>query len=147
MLPLKKILVTTDFSTLSHEGIKVAAELASAYSSELILLHVVPPPHVLTSSGVSAGKVQDYYGELIRLAKESLQEIAETHFKKELPVSLQVIQGDPPDEIVKLASEQKVDLIVMSTRGTSGRAAYMAGSVAVKVAGMAPCPVMAVPGT
>jgi len=148
MLPLKKILVTTDFSTLSQEGIKVAGELASAYSSTVILLHVVPPPHhVLTSSGVSSGKVQDYYGELIRLAKESLQEIAKTHFKKELSVSLQVIQGDPPDEIVKLASEEKVDLIVMSTRGTSGRAKYMAGSVAVKVAGMAPCPLMAVPGS
>jgi len=147
MLPLKKILVTTDFSTLSHEGIKVAAELASAYSSELILLHVVPPPHVLTSSGVSAGKVQDYYGELIRLAKESLQEVAENHFKKGLSVSIKVIQGDPADEIVKLASDEKAGLIVMSTRGSSGRAPYMAGSVAVKVAGMAPCPVMAVPGT
>ncbi|RPJ18259.1 MAG: universal stress protein [Desulfobacteraceae bacterium] len=147
MLPLKKILVTTDFSTLSHEGIKVAAELAAAYSSELILLHVVPPPHVLTSSGVSAGKVQDYYGELIRLAKESLQEVAQIHFKKGLAFSIKVIQGDPADEIVKLASEEKAGLIVMSTRGSSGRAPYMAGSVAVKVAGMAPCPVMAVPGT
>jgi len=145
MLPLKKILVTTDFSTLSHEGMKVAAELASAYSSELILLHVVPPPHVLTSSGVSAGKVQDYYGELIRLAKESLKEVAEKHFKKGLSVSIKVIQGDPADEIVKLASDEKTGLIVMSTRGRSGRAPYMAGSVAVKVAGMAPCPVMAVP--
>ncbi len=145
MLPLKKILVTTDFSTLSHEGMKVAAELVSAYSSAVILLHVVPPPHVLTSSGVSSCKVQDYYGDVIRLAKESLQEIAKTHFKKELSVSLQVIQGDPPDEIVRLASEEKVDLIVMSTRGTSGRAKYMAGSVAVKVAGMATCPLMIVP--
>jgi len=146
MLPLEKILVTTDFSALSHEGIKAAAELASAYSSELILLHVLPPPHVLTSSGVSVGKVQDYYGELIRLAKESLQETARIHFKEGLSVSTRVIQGDPADEIVKVASEERVGLIVMSTRGSSGRPRYMAGSVAVKVAGMAPCPVMAVPG-
>jgi nucleotide-binding universal stress UspA family protein len=147
MLPLKEILVTTDFSALSQEGIKVAAELASAYSSAVILLHVVPPPHVLISSGVSSVKVQDYYGELIRLAKKSLQEVAEIHFKKEHPVSLQVIQGAPADEIVKLAAEQDVGLIAMSTRGSSNRPRYVAGSVAVKVAGMAPCPVMAVPGT
>ena len=146
MLPLKKLLVTTDFSALSQEGIKVAGELASAYSSEVILLHVIPESHVLASSGVSSGKVQDYYGELIRVAEKSLKEIAETEFKKDLSVSPRVIQGNPPDEIVKLASEQKVDLIVMSTRGTSGLAAYTAGSVAVKVAGRAPCPVMVVPG-
>lgn len=146
MLPLKKILVTTDFSALSEAGLKVAGELASAYSSAVILLHVVPPPHILSSSGVSTGRVQDYYTELLRVAKDSLKEIAGTHFKKGVPVSLQVIQGDPPDEIVRVASEEKVDLIVMSTRGASGRPKYMAGSVAVKVAGMAPCPVMAVPG-
>jgi nucleotide-binding universal stress UspA family protein len=75
------------------------------------------------------------------------EEGAQIHFKKGLAVSTKGIQGDPADEIVKLASEEKAGLIVMSTRGSSGRAPYMAGSVAVKVAGMAPCPVMAVPGT
>ena len=75
------------------------------------------------------------------------EEGAQIHFKKELAFSIKVIQGDPADEIVKLASEEKAGLIVMSTRGSSGRAPYMAGSVAVKVAGMAPCPVMAIPGT
>jgi nucleotide-binding universal stress UspA family protein len=119
--------------------------MASAYSSELILLHVVPSPHVLTSSGVISGKVQDYHSEPIRVAKESLQEVAQIHFKKGLAFSIKVIQGDPADEIVKLASDEKTGLIVMSTRGRSGRAPYMAGSVAVKVAGIAPCPVMAVP--
>jgi len=145
MLPLKKILCTTDFSAPSQEGIKVAGELASQYSCQIILLHVVPPPHVLTPLSVSAGKAQDYYGELTNYAKNSLADLAEKSFKREFSVSPKVIQGNPSDEIVRMASEEKVDLIVMATRGTSGWDRYMVGSVAGKVVTMAGCPVLTIP--
>ena len=43
MLPLKKIICPTDFSDSAHEAVRVAAELASHFGAEMLLLHVVVP--------------------------------------------------------------------------------------------------------
>jgi hypothetical protein len=43
MLPLKKIVCPTDFSEPAHEGLKIARELATQFSSEILLVHVVTP--------------------------------------------------------------------------------------------------------
>ena len=43
MLPLKKILWPTDFSEPASEGLKIARELATHFSGEILLVHVVAP--------------------------------------------------------------------------------------------------------
>ena len=52
--------------------------------------------------------------------------------------------GRPADEILKVAEEFKVDLIVMGTHGTTGLKRLLHGSVCGKVLRSATCPVMAV---
>jgi nucleotide-binding universal stress UspA family protein len=53
--------------------------------------------------------------------------------------------GHPVTEIVAMAEELHVDLIVMGTRGRTGLAHLVLGSVAERVTRTAPCPVMTVP--
>ena len=48
----------------------------------------------------------------------------------------------PAEEIVAAASESKCDLIVLSTQGLTGLDRYLIGSVADRVARLAPCPVV-----
>lgn len=43
MLPLKKIVCPTDFSEPADEGLKIARELATQFSAEMLLVHVVTP--------------------------------------------------------------------------------------------------------
>ena len=51
-------------------------------------------------------------------------------------------QGDAAETIVRVAGEEKCDLIIMGTHGRSGLAHRLRGSVAEKVLRQAGCPVV-----
>jgi universal stress protein A len=55
-----------------------------------------------------------------------------------------VVTGDPAPEIVRLAEQEVVDLIVIATHGQSGWRHFVFGSVAEKVVRLAPCPVLTI---
>lgn len=145
MFPVKKILCPTDFSEPALKGVKAAAEVAVQYSAGVVLLHVIPPAHTLTPPTIPSGKVLEYYEDLSRFAQKTLDELIEEQFSKELSVSSRVVQGNPSDEIVRTASEEKVDLVVIATHGATGWRRFMFGSVAEKVVRMAACPVLTIP--
>ena len=54
------------------------------------------------------------------------------------------MHGNPYLEIVRLAEEESVDLIVLGTHGRTGLKHFLIGSVAEKVLRKAPCPVLVV---
>jgi len=51
-------------------------------------------------------------------------------------------KGQPHEEILKEASERKIDLIVIASHGKTGLKKYFIGSVAEKVMKEAKCPVL-----
>jgi nucleotide-binding universal stress UspA family protein len=53
-------------------------------------------------------------------------------------------EGDPPTEILRIATQIPADLIVMGTHGRRGLLERLMGSVAEKVVRLAPCPVVTV---
>ena len=53
-----------------------------------------------------------------------------------------MVTGDPATEIVRVAKDEGVDLIVMSTHGRSGLTRVLMGSVAELVVRRASCPVL-----
>ncbi len=55
-----------------------------------------------------------------------------------------IVEGNPAEEILKLAEEQSVDLIVMGTLGMSGIERFLLGSVADKVIRNSRIPVLTV---
>jgi nucleotide-binding universal stress UspA family protein len=61
-------------------------------------------------------------------------------------VSLQseVLIGDPSNEILQFANDEKVDLIIIGTTGLSGIKKFVFGSVARKVSEKAKCHIMLV---
>ncbi len=52
--------------------------------------------------------------------------------------------GDPIGEIVRLANEEKADMIVMGTHGRTGLTRLLMGSVAEAIVRRADCPVLTV---
>jgi len=61
-----------------------------------------------------------------------------------VPCVRRVTVGDPASEIVNVAKEENVDLIVMSTHGRKGISRLLMGSVAELVVRRAHCPVLTV---
>jgi nucleotide-binding universal stress UspA family protein len=138
---IRRILVPTDFSELSLSGIDFIRSLAVLYDAELVLLHVVdttPPPAV---------PELDVHASLTReetRAKERLAEIVVRLFPATRNITPLVRRGDPAKEIVRLASEEGADLIVIATHGRTGLAHVLMGSVAEKVVRHATVPVLTV---
>jgi nucleotide-binding universal stress UspA family protein len=61
-------------------------------------------------------------------------------------VTSHVRRGNPSVEIVELATEADIDLIIMGTRGLTGLRHAVMGSVAEHTVRRAPCAVMTVKG-
>lgn len=146
LFPAKKILCTTDLSEPSYEGVSAAAIIAETLPAELILIHVVPPVFHGGSTLVPAGfDTKEYYDEMKEIARGNLEE----HIKKQIPVGVKVRilirEGNAPDEIVRAAETEEVDLIVIATHGWTGWRRFIFGSVAEKVVRLSTLPVLTIP--
>ena len=62
-------------------------------------------------------------------------------------VEARVLEGDPREELVRLAEEWPADLIVLGARGLSAMAGLLLGSVSTALARHASCPVVVVKGS
>jgi universal stress protein A len=150
MLPIGKIVCPTDFSEPSYVALQTADELASHFSAELLLIHVVSPvpvyqtPITPTASSSSAGFVDSYQQELEVYARKLLEQIAQERLTEGTESRTRVCLGDAANEIVETATDEDADLIVIATHGLTGWRRFMFGSVAEKVVRVAQCPVLTI---
>ncbi len=133
------ILVPLDGSEYSERAVEPARSLAEKYGARLTLLTVmvrfpVSRLHVPTLDQGSEARGRQYREEVraTRLGAASV------------PVNTVVQLGTPAESIAEFASTAQVDLIVMSTHGTTsiGRVRHTLGSTAWKIFQDTPCPVL-----
>jgi nucleotide-binding universal stress UspA family protein len=144
MSKVRRILAPTDYSELSHVGLRRAFEMAREMNAELIVLHVVAMTTGWFSQRERSGEVRDLMTE----QKNLLDRFLRTKFADEMnlvEVRQKVELGTPYLNIAELAEREAVDMIVMSTHGRTGLDHILLGSVTEKVIAHAPCPVMAIP--
>jgi nucleotide-binding universal stress UspA family protein len=140
MLPIRTILHPTDFSERSGAAFRLACALARDYDAWLIALHVLPT-EVVYGEGVVLPPPQAYRVE----ALEKLEEM-----RAEGPgvrVETRLAEGNPAEQIIRLAREVPCELVVMGTHGRTGLGRLLMGSVAEQVVRKAPCPVLTVKQT
>ncbi len=138
-----RMLVPLDGSELAEVVFTYAKELAGRMDIDVTLLHVASP------SAKSYIPMQEAYikraAELIkRQAREVQQEAGINQANEAVKVKGELIEGYPPEEILKYADENDIDLILMATRGHSGLKRWSIGSVASKVLSAAKIPVFLV---
>ncbi len=124
----KTILICLDGSSLAEQVIRYAADVASRYSSRVVLLQAVPPSVPITP-GVSVKTSLS----LEQSALEYLEGMASSIRAAGLVVDCVAAPGAPGETIVRYARENKVDLIAMSTNGRGGLGQTLFGSVAQHV--------------
>ncbi|HIJ55355.1 MAG TPA: universal stress protein [Deltaproteobacteria bacterium] len=145
MLPITKILWPTDFSEPSYEALKVAGEMALHFSAELILAHVVTPiPVIPIHDDPTSFNLPLYEKEMEASAEKSMARISKKRVSQEVNQRSKVVYGDPATQIVRLATDETVDLIVIATHGLTGWRKFMFGSVTEKVIRMSPHPVLSI---
>jgi universal stress protein A len=151
MLPFERILWPTDFSEPSYSALSAAVELATQFGSELLIVHVaspVPRPgwalQFYPDPEVYEVELHDYETALMDASKRKLDESVQRLVPKLVPTRPILTNGEAPDEIVRIAREEKADLIVIATHGLSGWRHLIHGSVTEKVLRMADCPVLTI---
>jgi nucleotide-binding universal stress UspA family protein len=145
MLPITKILWPTDFSEPSYEALKVADEMALHFSAELIITHVVTPiPVIPIHDDPTSFNLPMYEKEMEASAEKSLDRISREKVSQAVNRRFKVIYGDPATQIVRVATDETVDLIVIATHGLTGWRKFMFGSVTEKVIRMSPHPVLSI---
>ena len=138
------ILVATDLSDPSLSAVREASALAGRLGSRIVLTYVIEdrlPPLILEEVGESVDALLDRHREQ---AEQSIERTVE----QELPgreVEVAIVRGTAHDEIVRLAAEREVHLIVMGMHGHGFLTHALAGSTAERVLHRAPCPVLVVP--
>lgn len=139
MLTFKKILCSTDFSEPSFAGLDAACRLARSSSGRLILVHVVEPiPTAAVPIGDHSGfNVAVHQKVLKENAEQTIREVAERRVPRGLPVKTVIAEGEAASQIVKVAAEEQVDLIVIATHGRTGWRHVVYGSVAERVVRLA----------
>ena len=143
---IKRILVPTDFSTHADAAYQYALELAQAFAASVHLINVVEDPNAagMWSSEVYTAEIAGLQLNLVRDAKHRLEATVASGTAN---VSTEVRTGNSARQILEVAKEQGVDLIVMGTHGRTGIAHVVMGSVAEKVVRLAPCPVLTLRAT
>jgi nucleotide-binding universal stress UspA family protein len=147
-MKVKRILVPIDFSADSLQALELAVDFAQPYHAELVVLLVVEPISFVGPdfAGAQTGALADLLAEQRRNARAELARLEQRYFKRGVALRAMVATGPPAQVIVESAKDLKADFIVMATRGRTGFAHLLAGSVAERVVRTAPCPVLTMHG-
>jgi nucleotide-binding universal stress UspA family protein len=123
---VRRILVATDRSESAGRAVAWAAEMASLYRAELVLLQVLTPE--TAASAETAGS------ELERLA-QSIDDGVRASV---------VVDPDPSAAIVRASEKERVDVLVVGNVGMSGRREFLLANVPNRVSHNARCTVVIV---
>jgi nucleotide-binding universal stress UspA family protein len=140
-MEIRTILVPTDFSTHANAALEYAMELAATFGARLHLLHAYHVDIPVAGPGGIALPA-NFYDEFRKAAKANLDELLQRVKERGIQADGEVVPAPPAIAILDSAEQLPADLVVMGTRGRTGLAHVLLGSVAERTVRMAPCPVL-----
>lgn len=145
-MEINTILFPTDFSECAQYALGFATSLARQFNARIVCLHVIEPimPTVGYTGLAEPLPMADISGQLEESASQELPKIDKSDECRGLSVEDVIAHGDAAAEIVRTASEMKVDLIVIASHGRTGIGRILFGSTAESVVRHAVCPVLVV---
>ncbi len=113
----KNILVISRMIPYSRETIKVGISLARKYDAKLSVLHLVSNPvdlMAVNAPGLFPDEQYKNYLSSQQEAREHLDKLIKQEIQDGYPINELISDRNPVEEVVRLVSEEKIDLILMS---------------------------------
>jgi len=139
-MKLKKFLVPVDGSDYSMRAAKYAAELTDFTNGEIILMHCHRPFPVVLGEPYfqnAINKIMEKSNKLIEPYRKLFQETGTSFIEK-------ILEGPAANAICEVAKIEKLDMIVIGSRGRNKLEGLLLGSCTQRVLNMAPCPVLVI---
>lgn len=143
----RRVLLPTDFSSLSMRAAEYARAVVSAFYAELHVVHVVTSGTIVPGAP-GAGHVTigpDPQPDIPALS-QTLSEFVQAAFgdrASDIPQS--VLLGTAADQIAQYAADHEIDLIVIGTQAGGVLSRMLLGSISESVVERVSCPVLMVP--
>jgi len=134
----KTILLATDGSKYSVAATNRAIDCAKSYGGDLYALAVIDIPPEFYSHV----KALDTADDLLKNAKDIVDKAKKQAEAQGIKTETYTKEGEPSKVITDLAREKVCDVIVIGSHGRTGLRRLLMGSVAEKVIGHSPCPVL-----
>jgi nucleotide-binding universal stress UspA family protein len=141
---LRAILCAIDFSDLSARAVDYAVSLATAMHARLVLTTVLDWPPTRGKVGAHEHGLDAFRTEWETEAANELRQIVPADVRRAIAIEELLAVGRPADEIVRLAREHEIDLIVLGVHGRGAVERAMLGSTVDRVIRRATCPVLTV---
>jgi nucleotide-binding universal stress UspA family protein len=135
-----KILHANDGSEHAFHALSLALAVAKQNNSELHMISVEEIDYM----PAFIEEVREETGTAARRFHSVLQRARAMAQKQQVELHTHVVAGHPVRDIVALAAELKVDLLVIGATGHSALYGRMIGSRADRIMQLAPCPVLVV---
>lgn len=136
-MKLKKLLNPVDGSDHSIRSTKYAIELAKLLKAEIVLLHC----HARFPIVLAEPHFQNAVNEISKKSDELVKPFIKMLEQGEIKFDVRILEGRPGDKIPDAARIEKIDLIIMGSRGVTDFTGMLLGSVAHQVLNKAECPV------
>jgi nucleotide-binding universal stress UspA family protein len=153
-MQISKILVPLDGARAGSKAIEYAVEIARRFSAEVVLARVVPPARI-PAAGL-AGPESPVVAEMLVEQVQEQEDVESGRVRRYLADRRRSVEaagvkatthqevGDPAQALLAVIRKQRVDLVVMTTRGHSGLKRAFLGSVADEIVRAALCPVLVI---
>lgn len=126
ILDFHHLLIASDGSPFSAAAWEEALRITRTAGSSLMAVSVARDDSAVTRT------------------EETLQQMKEAAARAGVPLEAQMLRGRPFEAILNAAAMKQVDLIILGSHGRTGLKRLLLGSVAERIIGLAPCPVLVV---
>ncbi|MET4702519.1 universal stress protein E [Constrictibacter sp. MBR-5] len=145
--PYRRIMATTDLSDASAHALRTAEELGFLDGADVLLLHAFEPmaKSMLIYANVARDKVKEHVAHEMAEARRNVTSFLANLGLGTPAMRIALEEGPPFLSIKKRVDKEKPDLLIIGTRGLTGAARFLLGSVAEAVLRDIECDVLAVP--
>jgi nucleotide-binding universal stress UspA family protein len=144
----ENVLIATDGSKHSERAARVGVDLAKTYGGKVIAVYVGQRT-IAPVGGLSPQDIDQITSGMWNAIKDegntAIQYVSDLAQKSNVQVEKKFIEGHPASEILKIAEQIPVSVIVMGSIGKTGLSKFLLGSVAEKVVRNSKVPVLIVP--
>jgi len=149
MSRIKKILVAVDFSAYAVNIANYARGMAEDLKAKLVFVNVINKRDIHAikqafghhSENLS---VDDYFSKIRRERAEKLKKLVEKTSCANVTQGAVIRTGIPFVELIKVAEEEHVDIVIMGAKGHGDLAGILFGSTAEKMFRRCPVPLLSI---
>lgn len=132
----QRVLVATDGSKQCRAAVERAIDFSRSYGGEMSVVSIVDVPAEFYAEAPQVAE------DMVRKARGYVEDVKKQAEASGVKAETFVKEGEAFQAIIESAKSRNVNIIVMGSHGRTGLKRLLMGSVAEKVIGYAPCPVL-----